>query len=509
MKTIISLFLFYLSVCKDIKYKHKNSEKNLYFVFTTFRHGARSTFLPIDSFGNIKLSFGELSNYGALQNLEIGKKYRKRYSNFLNLNYDKNQMYIRTSDVERTLESINKQLEGIFNKQIDQKDFIIVNNGFNFLNLYHLSKEEKEEMDKYSNYCSKRKLEDIDYRKIFKTEISPILRECYGTLFTLSLHIFCESVFSSYFEYTYGNDTTNRIGKCGKENAQKFYDFCFNWYNSFRGWDEYGAYMFYKLYQHLFDYMNKAIDGEGPVKMVMIGGHDVSLDKFMNFLDGLKIIPRNQYPHFAFNIVIELRKYNNKFYIEFYYNDTLKYNNTLKKFQDILNKSNYSNLYNYCGIPPWKQTQNYTFKNKENKTDNNSEEYHDDHNNNKLIKNETFKEEIIEDNNNENISEEIVSELITNRTTNNSESDLISKNILNETLNKNETSIALVHSNKFKKFVKKYFLLFILIIVFIIVFAIIIFYFYKKKNKEQFKVLVEEKKSNSNKNNISVDSNGF
>ena len=138
MKTIISVFLFYLSVCKDIKYKHKNSEKNLYFVFTTFRHGARSTFLPIDSFGNIKLSFGELSNYGALQNLEIGKKYRKRYSNFLNLNYDKNQMYIRTSDVERTLELINKQLEGIFNKQIDQKDFIIVNNGFNFLNLYHL-----------------------------------------------------------------------------------------------------------------------------------------------------------------------------------------------------------------------------------------------------------------------------------------------------------------------------------------------------------------------------------
>ena len=358
-------------------------------------------------------------------------------------------------------------------------------------------------MDKYSNYCSKRKLEDIDYRKIFKTEISPILRECYGTLFTLSLHIFCESVFSSYFEYTYGNDTTNRIGKCGKENAQKFYDFCFNWYNSFRGWDEYGAYMFYKLYQHLFDYMNKAIDGEGPVKMVMIGGHDVSLDKFMNFLDGLKIIPRNQYPHFAFNIVIELRKYNNKFYIEFYYNDTLKYNNTLLKFQEILNNSKYSNLYNYCGIPPWKQNKNYTLKSKENKTDNKNEEYNDDNYKNKLIKNESFEEEIIKDEINENISEEIVSELLIN-TTNNSESGKKYKNIVNETLKKIETKIALSNSDKLKKFVKKNsLLLFILIIVFIIVFAIIIFYFYIKK-KKQFKSLVEEKSSN---NNISIISN--
>ena len=504
MKIIINvLFLFYLSFCKDIIYNHTNSENNLYFVFTTFRHGARSTFLPIDSFGNIKLSFGELSKYGALQHLEIGKKYRKRYSNFLNLNYDKNQMYIRTSDVERTLESTKKQLEGIFNKQIDQEDFIIVKNGMNFWNLYHLSKDEKIEMDKYSNYCSKRNLDEIDYRKIFKAEISPILRECYGTIFTFSLHIFCDSVFTSYFEYIYGNDTTNRIGKCGKENAQKFYDFCFNWYNSFRGWDEYGAYMFYKLYQHLFDYMNKAIDGEGPVKMVMIGGHDVSLDKFMNFLDGLKIIPRNQYPHFAFNIVIELRKYNNKFYIEFYYNDTLKYNNTLLKFQEILNNSKYSNLYNYCGIPPWKQNKNYTLKSKENKTDNKNEEYNDDNYKNKLIKNESFEEEIIKDEINENISEEIVSELLIN-TTNNSESGKKYKNIVNETLKKIETKIALSNSDKLKKFVKKNsLLLFILIIVFIIVFAIIIFYFYIKK-KKQFKSLVEEKSSN---NNISIISN--
>ena len=84
---------------------------------------------------------------------------------------------------------------------------------------------------------------------------------------------------------------------------------------------------------------------------MMIGGHDTTISSFMNFLDRLQIIPRKQYPHYAFNIVIELRKYNHNFYLEFYYNDILKYNNTLEKFKSALDNSIYSNLYNHCGIP--------------------------------------------------------------------------------------------------------------------------------------------------------------
>ena len=57
--------------------------------------------------------------------------------------------------------------------------------------------------------------------------------------------------------------------------------------------------------------MYGAINGTSKIKMMMIGGHDETLAPFMNFLDGLKIIPRNHYPHYACNLVIELRKYNN------------------------------------------------------------------------------------------------------------------------------------------------------------------------------------------------------
>ena len=90
------------------------------------------------------------------------------------------------------------------------------------------------------------------------------------------------------------------------------------------------------FYQNIFEYMNMSINEEKSIKMIMNGGHDITVDKFMNFLDGLKILPRNEYIHFSFNIVIELRKYNNNFYLEFYYNDILRYNETYQTFINIL-----------------------------------------------------------------------------------------------------------------------------------------------------------------------------
>ena len=62
------------------------------------------------------------------------------------------------------------------------------------------------------------------------------------------------------------------------------HDFCVRYFDTFRGWDEAGAYMFYMLYQNILRYMVNAIEGTSDLKMVMIGGHDITVDKFMNFL---------------------------------------------------------------------------------------------------------------------------------------------------------------------------------------------------------------------------------
>ena len=355
MKNVFFIFLLFLFVQSDddILYNHTNADKNLYFVFTTFRHGARFPFVREDHFGNSISSPGALTKYGALQHLEIGQKYRERYSNFLDMNFDKNQFYVRTTDVERTIISGEKQLEGLFNKTIGRKFFDIQGGGANFWNLYCIKKEERQELDKYRNYCKNKRSLGVDYNQIFQSEIFPILQNCFGIKNSPNIGGFCDSVYTAYFEYTFGNKTDNKIGKCGRENATKMNDFCYEWFNTFRGWDEYAAYMFYMLYQHMFDYMYKAINGVGPVKMVMLGGHDITVDQFMNFLSGLKIIPRTHYPHYACNIVGELRKYGDEFFLEFYYNDILKFNDTLEVFQSILENSKYSNLYNFCGLPPW------------------------------------------------------------------------------------------------------------------------------------------------------------
>jgi hypothetical protein len=106
--------------------------------------------------------------------------------------------------------------------------------------------------------------------------------------------------------------------------------------------------------------MDNTIKGKSKLKMIMIGGHDATIGQFMNFLDELQIIPRTNYPNFAFNIIMELRKYNQDFYLEIYYNDIMKYNNTLKNFKSILDNSEYSNLYNYCGRPQSKLSLNKT-----------------------------------------------------------------------------------------------------------------------------------------------------
>ena len=140
-----------------------------------------------------------------------------------------------------------------------------------------------------------------------------------------------------------------------------------------------------------------------------------------HFTSAVNIIPRTHFPHFGCNIVIELRKYGQDFYLEFYYNDVLKYNNTLEIFKSILNNSKYSNLYNYCGIPSYL---NISLNNATNQTINNQ-----------TVKNESKIENVKNETNN----------TINNQTVNNESKIENVKNETNNTINNqtlnNETKI--------------------------------------------------------------------
>ncbi|KAG8516265.1 Prostatic acid phosphatase, partial [Galemys pyrenaicus] len=92
-----------------------------------FRHGDRS---PIQTFPNdpIKESswpqgFGQLTQVGMQQQYELGEHIRKRYEVFLNESYKREQasrevqsehVYVRSTDVDRTLMSVMANLAGLF-----------------------------------------------------------------------------------------------------------------------------------------------------------------------------------------------------------------------------------------------------------------------------------------------------------------------------------------------------------------------------------------------------------
>ena len=83
---IYIIIIIFVSInCKEKKYNHTNRENNLYFVFSTFRHGARKPFNKYDVFKNKIKNSGSLTSYGKKQHLIIGQKNRDRYFNFLNL----------------------------------------------------------------------------------------------------------------------------------------------------------------------------------------------------------------------------------------------------------------------------------------------------------------------------------------------------------------------------------------------------------------------------------------
>ena len=357
------LLLFYIIIisslsinCNGIKYNHTNRENNLYFVFSTFRHGARKPFTNNDIFKNNINNPGSLTSYGKKQHLIIGENYRERYFNFLNLgnkSFNTDQLLVRSSSKKRTLISTEMQLQGMLNSKDYNKIIQHVKLQPNFFILYNINIKNNTDIFTYhKTSCQNlRRLtqdNEIKYINELETDILPIFEKCYGKVNRKKLTPFCDDVFSSYHEYMYESKKTNNIGKCNINFINKLNNFCINYYDSIRGWSEENAYYFFTFFSRLFKYMKDAVDGNGKIKMILIGGYDSSVSLLMNFFDGLNIIKRTQYPYYGFNIVIELRKYNNLFYLEIYYNDILKYNQTLKAFKNILENSQYSDMNNYC-----------------------------------------------------------------------------------------------------------------------------------------------------------------
>lgn len=93
--------------------------KQLIFVNMVWRHGDRSYIksYPNDPYKNgsiWKNGLGELTNIGISQQYELGKFLRLRYNTILNNSYRPDEIYIRSTDSDRTIMSAQSNLAGLY-----------------------------------------------------------------------------------------------------------------------------------------------------------------------------------------------------------------------------------------------------------------------------------------------------------------------------------------------------------------------------------------------------------
>uniref|UniRef100_A0A7E4UR76 acid phosphatase n=1 Tax=Panagrellus redivivus TaxID=6233 RepID=A0A7E4UR76_PANRE len=120
LSKLIALASF-ATVVFAIPIHHKASTDELLFVQAVWRHGDRS---PCETFKTDKYQedfwpqgWGELSALGMAQHVDLGQTLRKRYIDelkFLKPEYDSHEIYVRSTDFNRTLISAMSNLIGMY-----------------------------------------------------------------------------------------------------------------------------------------------------------------------------------------------------------------------------------------------------------------------------------------------------------------------------------------------------------------------------------------------------------
>ncbi|XP_027967124.1 lysosomal acid phosphatase isoform X1 [Eumetopias jubatus] len=92
--------------------------RSLRFVTLLYRHGDRSPVktYPKDPYQEDEWpqGFGQLTKEGMQQHWELGQALRQRYHGFLNTSYHRQEVYVRSTDFDRTLMSAEANLAGLF-----------------------------------------------------------------------------------------------------------------------------------------------------------------------------------------------------------------------------------------------------------------------------------------------------------------------------------------------------------------------------------------------------------
>ena len=387
------------------EYNHySNEEQNLYFIFLHFRHGARSPLYfkdnHTDMLGGKWPIKGEITSLGRRQQYEIGLKNRRRYSSFINEEYDPKEIKIFSTNFNRSIISAECQLLGLFSN-ISYNDYYFPD--FNGTNDKEIDTENMTSIIPPIQLFEKNKDDFINkykfkYEKTFKNHYDcPFLKEQYKKNFNKSNEIidtlvakfneeyydiiiktykhvskrklktvkgfdrFCDVYVSVYYDKD-NNHVLNKLAKKGT-NITKIAEICTDYlfknfiYIRNSGLTENNAIISQSpILKKILDWMevrasqnnNFAAQYSEP-KFVLYSGHDATVFEFQKiFKDYFNI--EFEFPVFSATQLIELRKYRDIYYIEVYYNDRLKMNITYDEFKNKISSiiMKESDIYKIC-----------------------------------------------------------------------------------------------------------------------------------------------------------------
>ena len=130
----IILLLFYFCYSKN----------KTIFVFEHFRHGARGPISEDIIFNQKYIGKGELTNVGARMHYLLGKRNKYIYikeKKFISQTFKPDEFLIFSTNTNRTIESVNNQLQGMFSEQ--KEDLKLIKSQEKKSTPYYLNKNDK------------------------------------------------------------------------------------------------------------------------------------------------------------------------------------------------------------------------------------------------------------------------------------------------------------------------------------------------------------------------------
>lgn len=289
-------------------------------VVVVYRHGDRTpiSFYPNDPYkdpSNWPVGFGQLTNRGKMMQFNLGKFLRSRYNHLIGDKYDENDIYVRASDVDRTMMSAMSNLAGLYPPKGDQ----IWNPNLLWQPIpVHTVPADEDRVIRGHPKCSK--MQELDEQVKTDPKILEVIKDNQRTLDYLSEHtganvtslldidfIYDDMLIETIYNKTLPSWTSEVFPE--KMELMKDLSFAMGTWNlelkRLRGGP---------LIQAILDHFQGFISGNVPHKMLMFSGHDTTVSTLLNTL-GMFDPPKA--PPYASLIMVELSSVKGQHFVNF------------------------------------------------------------------------------------------------------------------------------------------------------------------------------------------------